>query len=63
MKTQPKRPFRRPILTSEGTVADLTSVGSSNPENDCMGGSVYPPGHDDGCPPGNGGNGNGRGGR
>ena len=40
MKTQTKRPFRPPMLNAEGTVADLTATGNTNPENDCFGGSV-----------------------
>jgi hypothetical protein len=58
--------YQSPQLEVWGTVHDLTAVGLTNPAMDCMSGSVYPEGHEDGCPEDNGngrgnGNGNGRG--
>ncbi len=49
-----KKAYRPPTLTTWGNVVVLTQVGNTHPGNDCFGGSVYPPGHADGCPPGRG---------
>ena len=45
-----KKPYRAPTLQAWGSVVALTQVGQTNPGNDCFGGSVNPPGHDNGCP-------------
>ena len=47
-----KLAYEAPRLKDWGSVADLTQVGNTHPDTDCFGGSVFPPGHDGGCPPG-----------
>lgn len=42
-----KSTYRTPVLKDWGKVADLTKVGQTNPDQDGMGGSVYPPGLSD----------------
>jgi hypothetical protein len=51
MNETAKKTYEAPKLTAWGSVVSLTHVGNTNPGGDCFGGSVYPPGHDDGCPP------------
>ncbi len=46
-----KKAYQAPKLQSWGSVVELTQVGLTRPGEDCFGGSVHPPGHDDGCPP------------
>ncbi len=46
-----KKTYEAPKLTAWGSVVALTQAGLTHPGNDCFGGSVNPPGHDDGCPP------------
>ncbi len=49
-----KKAYQAPKLQMWGNVVALTQVGQTQPGGDCFGGSVNPPGHDKGCPPGRG---------
>jgi hypothetical protein len=49
-----KKSYQAPTLQAWGSIVSLTHVGNTNPDRDCFGGSVYPPGHANGCPTGNG---------
>jgi hypothetical protein len=45
-----KKAYQAPTLTTWGNVVTLTQVGNTHVGGDCFNGSVYPPGHADGCP-------------
>lgn len=47
-----KKTYTKPTLNTWGTVVDLTKVGLTRAGDDCNFGSVNPPGHANGCPPG-----------
>ena len=47
-----KKPYQAPTLQAWGSVIALTQVGQTHPGSDIMNGSVNPPGHDGGGPPG-----------
>jgi hypothetical protein len=46
-----KKSWHSPKLAKIGDINSLTAVGNTNPATDCFMGSVYPPGHEDECPP------------
>lgn len=43
-KCESKKVYVKPVVEDHGSVIDLTSVGNTNPGNDCKYGSVNPPG-------------------
>jgi hypothetical protein len=45
-----RKEYRTPVLEDLGTAKDLTRVGGTNPGGDTRGGSVNPPGHNNGRP-------------
>lgn len=45
------RSYSAPELREWGTIIELTAAGETNPGGDCFSGSVFPGGHQDGCPP------------
>jgi hypothetical protein len=48
MEDRGKKTYEHPKLEELGKIVDLTQVGFTRPGNDLFGGSVFPPGHDNG---------------
>lgn len=46
MDQRAKKKYSPPTISDWGSVADLTGVGNTHPDDDIFGGSVFPPGHD-----------------